>query len=191
MGYGAIIARSLAEIGDLRRGLAFDRRGETPYSVDATLVQPLAVGPVELFDVFEVPRRQKLEQRAEVNELIAVEMFQGRIELRQQMVVRSLVFIDLGEELLLQQTFFTLKVHPGELDEAFELEAEIPAIGSVDEHSANLIQGVHQDPVLIVHGFDADDALVTPCQRAHNHLHTNCESRLMAGTLNDAMVVPA
>ena len=79
MGYGAIVARSLAEVGDLRRELAFDRAG-TPYSVDATLVQPLAVGPVELFDVFEVPRRQKLEQRAEVNELIAVEMFQGCIE---------------------------------------------------------------------------------------------------------------
>jgi hypothetical protein len=107
------------------------------------------------------------------------------------MVVRSLVFVDAGEELLLQQTFFTLKVHTGELDEPFELEAEIPAIGSVDKHSANLVQRVHQDPVLIVHGFDADDALVTPCQRAHNHLHTKCESSLVGETLNGAIGVLA
>ena len=92
------------------------------------------------------------------------------------MVVRSLVFVDLGKELLLQELFFTLKVHPGELDEAFELKAEIAAIGSADEHDAQFVQRVHQDAVLIVHGFDADDALVTPCQRAHNHLHTKCES---------------
>jgi hypothetical protein len=45
--------------------------------------------------------------------------------------------------------------------------------------------------VLIVHGFDADDALVTPCQRAHNHLHTKCESSLVGETLNGAIGVLA
>jgi hypothetical protein len=61
----------------------------------------------------------------------------------------------------------------------------------VDEAGADLIQGIHQDSVLIVHGFDADDAFVTPGQQGHSHLRTKCEFRPMAGTLNDAMVVLA
>ena len=79
MGYGAVVARSLAENGDLRRDSRLTDVGNS-LSVDATLVQPLAIRPVELLDVLEIPRGQELEQRAEVSELIAVEMFQGRIE---------------------------------------------------------------------------------------------------------------
>jgi hypothetical protein len=45
--------------------------------------------------------------------------------------------------------------------------------------------------VLIVHGFNADDAFMTPGQQRHSHLHTKCEFRPPAGTLNDAMVVLA
>ena len=96
-----------------------------------------------------------------------VDLFQGRVELCQQMVVCGAVFVDTREALLQQELLFALKVHLGEVDEAFELQADAAAVGSAKEHDAQFIQGVHQDAVLIVHGFDADDALVTPRQQGH------------------------
>jgi hypothetical protein len=68
-------------------------------SVDATLVQPYAVGPVKLLHVLEVPRGQELEQRAEVNEVFVVQLFQGCIKLCQQVFVCGFMFIRAGKAL--------------------------------------------------------------------------------------------
>jgi hypothetical protein len=87
------------------------------------------------------------------------------------MFVRGLVFFHAGEAMLLQEELFALKVHLCKFDETFELQADGAAIGSLDKRDAYLVQRVHQDSVLIVHGFDSDDTIVTPLQKGHNHLH--------------------
>ena len=96
-----------------------------------------------------------------------VDLFQSRVEFCQQMLVCSPMFVDAGETLSQQKLFFTLKVHLGEVDEAFELQADVAAVGSAKKHDAQFIQRIHEDAVLIVDGFDADDALVTPRQQRH------------------------
>ena len=84
--------------------------------------------------------------------------------------MRGFVFIEGGKSVLLEKPFFALKVHLGEFDEALELQADGAAVGPVDEGDAHFVQRVHQNTVLIVHGFDADDALVAPLQQGHNYL---------------------
>lgn len=100
-----------------------------------------------------------------------VQLFQGSIELGQQIPVCGLVIVDARESLLGKQLLFTLKMHLGEVDQTLELQAEGAAVGSAEQHEAQFIQAVHQNPVLIVHGLYADDARVAPRQLRHSYLH--------------------
>ena len=88
--------------------------------------------------------------------VIAVHLLQSRVKPGEQMHVRCAVFIESGEAFMLQELFFALKVHLGEFDQTLELNADVAAIATVDEQDAQLIQGVHQDPMLVVHCLDAD-----------------------------------
>ena len=146
-------------------------RGGTSRSIDAALVQPRAVGLVELLNVLKIPGRKELEQGTEMNGLIMVDLFQCGIELCQQVPVGSPMCFETGEGLLLQELFLALEVHMGEFDETFELQADGAAVATMEERDAQLIQGVHQDAVLIVHGLYADDALMAPSQQGHCILH--------------------
>jgi hypothetical protein len=148
-------------------GMCRERNGG---SIDAVIVQPCAAGLVELLHVVEIPGRQERKERREVEEFFSVDLFQGLVELSHQVMVRVSMVVDTGEALLEQELFFTPKVHMGEVDEAFELQGDAAAVGSAKEHDAQIIQGIHQDAVLIVHGFDADDAFVTPGQQRHIYL---------------------
>ena len=103
--------------------------------------------------------------------VIAVHLLQSRVKPGEQMHVRCAVFIESGEAFMLQELFFALKVHLGEFDQTLELNADVAAIATVDEQDAQLIQGVHQDPMLVVHGLNTNDALVTPRQQGHQILH--------------------
>jgi hypothetical protein len=99
-----------------------------------------------------------------------VDLFQSHVELCQQVMVCGAMVVDSGEALSQEELFFTLKVHLGEVDETFELQADAAAVDSAKKHDPQFIQGIHEDAVLIVHGFDADDALVTPGQQRHINL---------------------
>jgi hypothetical protein len=99
-----------------------------------------------------------------------VDQFEGRVELCQQVLVCGSVLVDSRESLLQQKLLFALEVHLGEVDEAFQLKADGATVGSVKEHDAQFIQGIHEDSVLIVDGCDANDALVTPRQQRHIYL---------------------
>jgi hypothetical protein len=134
------------------------------------IVQPRAAGLVELLHVVEVPRGQEPKERWDVESFFVVDLFQSHVELCQQVVVSGAMFVDTGEALSQQELFFTLKVHLGEVDEAFELQGDAAAIDSAKKHDPQFIQGIHQDAVLIVHGFDANNAFVTPRQQGHIYL---------------------
>jgi hypothetical protein len=106
-----------------------------------------------------------------VEDFFVVDLFKRRVELCQQMMVCDSVVVDTREALLQQELLFALKVHLCEVDEAFELQVDVATVGSAQEHDAQIIQRIHEDAVLIVDGFDADDALVTPRQQRHCYLH--------------------
>ena len=99
------------------------------------------------------------------------------------------MFSGAGEAVLAKELLFTLEVHLGEFDEALELNADTAAISTANEHDPQVVECVHQDAVLVVHGFDTDDALVTPSQKRHIHLHAQPKSSFRRRSLNDANVV--
>jgi hypothetical protein len=139
-------------------------------SIDAVIVQPCAAGLVEPLHVVEIPRGQEPKQGWDVESFFVVYLFQSHVKLRQQMVVCGAMLVDTGEALSEQELFFTLKVHLGEVDEAFELQGDATPVDSAKKHDPEFIQGIHQDAVLVVHGFDANNAFVTPRQQGHIYL---------------------
>jgi len=130
----------------------------------------MAVWLVNSFHVLLVPGWKELKQRAEVNRLFAIHVFQRRIESREQRVVRIAVFTGSRESMLLQQLLFALEVHLREIDKALKLKADLAAVRSVRDHPAKFVQRVHQDAMLIVHGLHSDDAVVAPGQQRHINL---------------------
>ena len=101
---------------------------------------------------------------------LVVDLLKSCVELCQQVLVCRSMVVDTREALLQQELLFALKVHLGEVDEAFELQVDVAALGSAKEHDTQFIQRIHEDAVLVVDGFDADDALVTPRQQGHIYL---------------------
>jgi hypothetical protein len=134
------------------------------------LVEPDTTWLVELLDVIEVPGGQKTKEGGNVEGFVVVDAFERGIELRYQMLVSGLMFKNRRKSLFQKEALFTLKVHPGEVDEAFEVNADAAAVGSAQQHDAQFVEGIHEDAVLVVDGLDADDALVTPCQQRHKFL---------------------
>jgi hypothetical protein len=130
-------------------------------------VEPFAVGAVELLNVIGIPGRKEFEKRTEVNGLFAIYVFEGRVEAAEKGLVCGPMLAGSGKALLVEKLFFALKVHLGELDEAFELQGDFAAIGSADEYEAQFVERVHQNTVLIIHCLDAHDAVVTPRQLRH------------------------
>jgi hypothetical protein len=147
------------------------------------LVEPGAVRLIELLNMFLVPRREEFQKRAEVDGLFTVHMFERGVETGEKSVMGGPVVVGSGEALLLEELFFALKVHLGKLDKAFELQRDIAAAGSADEHAAQIVQRVHQNSVLIVHGLNANDALVTPRQQGHISLQDKGKSSGTTATL--------
>lgn len=121
--------------------------------------------------------------------LFAVQLFESVIEASEKSLVLYAVFIGAGKATLLQELFFALEMHLRELNQALELQADVAAVGSADEHEAQLVERVHQNPVLIVHGLHADDALVTPGQEGHISSKNKAKSSLTSPSLNGANVV--
>ncbi len=117
--------------------------------------------------MIEIPGGQKAEQGGNVEGFVVVDALESGMELRQQELVGGAMFRKGRKSLLQKQAFFTLEVHLGEVDEAFEVYADAAAIGSAQEHDAQFVEGIHEDAVLIVDGLDPDDALVTPRQQRH------------------------
>lgn len=139
--------------------------------MNAAIVEPSATVLIELLHMLQVPRRQERKQRREVHGFIVLYLVEGRVEFCQQLEVRDAMVSKSRKALPLQQLFFTLKVHLGEANQPLKLQADTAAVKSPDEHCMQLIQRIHQDPVLIVDGLNADDALVTPRQQGHIFLH--------------------
>jgi len=102
-----------------------------------------------------------------VDRLFAVDVVQRRVETREQRMVRIAVFIHSREGVLLKELLFALEVHLGELDETLELNAYLPPIRPLDYHTAEFVQGIHQDAMLVIHGLNSNDAVVVPGQQRH------------------------
>jgi hypothetical protein len=87
----------------------------------------------------------------------------GRREnLRLNGMVQAAVFRQSRESSLLHQLLFAGKMQAAELDELFKELADLFAPCAANEREAQLVHGIHEDTVLMVHGFYADGAGMVP-----------------------------
>ena len=131
-------------------------------SVDAALVEPLAIGPVELLDVLKVQGAQPGNQRDAPGFLAPSSAINGLAYLREEALMRGAMRGQAGKILLLQQALLALEVLAREVDQLLQLGAGLSVSVPVHERQTQLVHSIHEDAVLIVHGLYADGAGMSP-----------------------------
>jgi hypothetical protein len=86
------------------------------------------------------------------------------------MVFRAMQF-QASKTGLRHQLFLAPEVHAREFDELVEQFADPFVAGAAHQRETELVNGVHEDAVLIVHGANADRAGVVPGEKSQMSLH--------------------
>ena len=114
---------------------------------------------------------QKAHQQAQVRALAILQPVRLLQRLGHQGLVRRAMLLQDGKAGLGHELFFASEMHARELDEAVEYCTELLTAGSARHSKTQLIHRVHEDAVLIVHGANADSAVVLPGEKSHMSLH--------------------
>src|SRR5208283_5111597 len=130
--------------------------------IDPALVQPRAVLPVQALDVLEIAVAQGFQQSAHVNGFAVLLAMNRGPEEFQQAAMLGAVREQAWEPALFHQLFLAPEMHARELDQPVCELGNLLAAGAAHHGLANLIDGVHEDAVLVVHGADADATGVVP-----------------------------
>jgi len=129
---------------------------------DVALVEPGTIEAVEIFDMTCVAFAE-LREHGTCLELCSALDALGRIEqLGEDAVVLGPMIGKSWKTGLLHEFFLAPEVHPGELDESVKDFADIFATSAVNEGEAEVVDRVHEDAVLIVHGANVDRGCVVP-----------------------------
>lgn len=135
--------------------------------VDALGVEPFAVEPVLVLNMLGVPAAQKIKQRLQVTIAAALNAVQCLTDFVHQPLMLLAMNFQSRVTVALQQRFFAVEVHPCELNQPLELFNSLLARRAVQKLDAQLIDGIHQDAVLVIHRLHPDKIRVTPRQTVH------------------------
>jgi len=114
-----------------------------------------------------IPVAQKQEHRFHVDLTVVLGAQRGVLELSQQLLVCIPMLANSGEPVPLQQLLLAGKMHARELDQPVQRLAHLLSSLAVNQRQANLVQGIHQDGVLLVHRFHAYRTRMIPGEKSH------------------------
>ncbi len=134
-------------------------------SVNATFVQPPAVLAIGPFDVFHILATDEPEHSMQFDVIATIRPTDSQPDLLHQLLVRGAVLFKPRESIAAQETLFTAEVHIGELNQPRHLLAQPRAAVPSRQLLPKRIQGIHQDPMLVVHRLDTD-GLAAMCGNA-------------------------
>jgi hypothetical protein len=138
------------------------RLPRTRCSGHAALIEPGGVLAVECTHVLYEPVAQKFEQRSHGNQLAVLHPMRGFEQLCEQAPVLGAMLFKAGKAILLHQLLLARKVHARKPDELVEHLAHCFAAGAVHGGQMQVVDRIHEDAVLIIHGGDSDGAGVVP-----------------------------
>lgn len=130
--------------------------------MDTAIVQPLAIRPVKLFDVLKVQGAEAGNQRDASGFFSTSGAINGLAYLHQKALMRGAMRGQTGKALLLQEALLALEVLAREVNQLLQPGAGLCVSAAVHERQAQFVHRIHQDAMLIVHGFYADGAGVRP-----------------------------
>jgi hypothetical protein len=145
--------------------------GPQHQSANAALAEPRTVLLIDSFDVLQKPIVQLAQQRTQMNRLAVLQPVRRLQDLSQHSVVLRAMLIQASKTGLRHQLFLAPEVHAREFDELVEQFADPFVAGAAHQRETELVNGVHEDAVLIVHGANADRAGVVPGEKSQMSLH--------------------
>jgi hypothetical protein len=87
-----------------------------------------------------------------------------------QTLVFPAMFRKTREAIPFEQTLLAIKVHASELDQPSQLHMDLLTIDAPHQLYSQLIQRIHEDPVLVIHRLYSHGAGMIPCKAAHKNL---------------------
>lgn len=139
-------------------------------SADAIFPQPRPILAVHLGDMLDEPLVQCREQGVQGHLFGALETM-GCLHYGGQYAVVFGSMLDKADEAgLFHEVLLAGEMHAGEVDELVEQVADFFAAGAAIERQTQVIDRVHEDAMLIVHGANADGAGMVPGEKSHMSL---------------------
>lgn len=136
--------------------------------VDAVIVEPWTVLLIELFDVLAIPTAKEVKQCGSFNGIALLDPQSGFLNVAEQFLMCRAVLFETWKSISFEQLFFADEVHSRELEKAIQVVVELFTGAAAYEGRVELIDGIHEDAVLIVHRLNANRTRVTPSQKGHN-----------------------
>jgi hypothetical protein len=165
------VANPFSRSGIVRRPNFKNQNQFAGALADSALAKPRTVLLVHLFDVLEKPIVQLAQQGTQMQRLAVLQPVRRLQDLGQHSMVFRAVLIQACKPGLLHQLLLAPEVHAGEFDELVEEFADPFMAGAAHQRQAELVDGVHEDAVLIVHGTNAYHASVVPSEKSQMSLH--------------------
>lgn len=129
---------------------------------DATLIEPWAVFAVEALDVLDIAIAQGAHHGASFHRFTVLQAVGQLNHFSEHSVVFGSMPGEAGKSGLLHQLLLAREVHARELDELVKYFADLFVAATVHQGEAQLIDCVHEDAMLVVHGTDVNGAGVVP-----------------------------
>jgi hypothetical protein len=117
--------------------------------------------------VFAVPQAEKVEQGAQAHGLAAAGAFGELADLPEEPGVLAAVAFELGIAVAFEQALLAGELFLGVVDEAAEDIGDALPGAAAEDGQAELVEGVDEDGVLVIHGADADRAGMIPTEECH------------------------
>ena len=106
--------------------------------------------------MLHIPVTQEEEQILQMQSVIVLGTQSGFFDLCEQLVVCIPMLGNVGIRMKLEQSLFTGEVHARKFDQPRQAIAHLVAASPLHKSEAKLIQRIHQDGMLIVHGLHAN-----------------------------------
>lgn len=135
--------------------------------VDAAFVQPAAVFAVRPFDVLHILATDESEHSMEFGVTATIRPTDSLPDLLHQTLVRGTVLFKPRESIAAQEALFAAEVHICELNQPRHLLVEPRAAVASSQLLPKRIQGIHQDPMLVVHRLNTNDLAMMRCNGCH------------------------
>jgi hypothetical protein len=136
-------------------------------SVDSTFVEPPAVFTVGPFDVLHILATDESEHSMEFGVIAAIRPADSLPDLLHKTLVRGTVLFKPRESVAAQEALFAAEMHICKLNQPRHLLAEPRAAVSPRQLLPKRIQGIHQDPMLVVHRLNTDGLATMRCNACH------------------------
>lgn len=129
-------------------------------------MEPGAVFLIHLLDMLEEAVVELRQQRAQMEGFTVLEPMRGLENLRKHLMMNRAMLGKTREPGLLHQLLLAPEMHAREFDELVQQLAGFFVAATAQQRQAQVVNGVHKNAVLVIHGANTNRAGAVPREKS-------------------------